>query len=1404
MEASSSSTPTAEKLIPRLYQQEIFHHAVKHNVICAMDTGSGKTQIAVMLLKHIMLQFPVDYVPKKASVAIFLVASVPLVEQQAEFLRSQLEHKVNKFYGAMGVDLWNRERWAQAFAESSVMVMTAQVFYDLLSHGHWHIKNVSLIIFDEAHHCNKKHVYAQIMKVHYFYCKPEERPRIFGMTASPIFNIRNPVMSLANLEEKMDAKVLAVRDNVIELALNAPRPNEFLAKYTPPQFEYPDYPTPHLWTLIDQYQSLLFANPDDVEDLHGRYNHVREELGPLCSDYFVLLFIQRALTKSTVSVAGLGAYFVDKNQVANGTENESKGLTWPKLDDAYKHHAQRIHDIASKLTEFQVDSWLTPKLHMLIQVLHAHFGPDFNAIIFVEQRQVATILAWLLPLIPALQGWLKAAALVGHGETGGATFEGSGMAHAAQRSIVQDFRSGATNLVIATAVAEEGLDFQACRLVVRLDAPQTMVGYLQSRGRARKRGSNFVVLADDAGAKRYVEFREAEPRLRLVYQRIIDDSKQEDDMMDVDKDDEDDDDRYEVPSTGAVVTPAAAVRLLHLWCSLLTVDQFTDPPAPDFKLAGHYICTITIPPSILKPSLCGPVEGPVRKTRNGARRAAAFVFVQKLHKLELFDDYLLPFRKSSTSPELFKSLNEPIRRQGEIFDALSPWGDVWRTGSSVWVNPISYSGSEPMIALITGKPQPERELNIFRNGASERVKIHATRRLEFDSEPERLSRLELMQRYSSCTIYWAISGRKMPARFACMVIPLTGESPDYEAMEQTEPQTQKLSKEEWLKPELVGSHVMRAHRLGSSSYKFVGIKNGIDLSSTPVIPEGQAKCQEAGHDTYQSYWEKETATAKRGVELDIPEDDYWLELISTEKAEFQSHGLFGLVDIVKPSPPAPKETRIFIPSHMARLSPISAEILKLCTLLPNILGQMIVLRRMGSVDDTLKTHGVPFRLMLEALTLPAVQAGFDYQRLETLGDSVLKVSTCTHIFLKYPGHHEGQLSAIKDSIVSNASLMVIGKRSPLAKFLITETMPTHRTWRPPASSVADETQEEPSDDETAQVTFHTKSLADCTESTLGATFLSVGIDGALRVGTALGLPIGGPMPWNLRKQPEFLEANGMALLFAPVEETLGYKFVNPSLVVEAFTHTAYDLSKGPSYNRLEFLGDSLVDLYVLRYMYLKFEKMTPGQMTWARSRLVNATTFGKLGVGLGLHKYMLTHSVALQKAMTSFATEVTDISFEEILVSCWKIDAPKAISDVFESIFGAIFVDSRFNLELTFGILDRVMSEIMKYISPDMPGDPTSELIRWVAAQGCEAQGTTIFSTGKSTAPHDTVETTLHGRLIARKTAATSKLARPMAAEETLAILKNNDHQYALSKICSCPRAVLKRMEANSDVMVEV
>ena len=74
------------------------------------------------------------------------------------------------------------------------------------------------------------------------------------------------------------------------------------------------------------------------------------------------------------------------------------------------------------------------------------------------------------------------------------------LAKQSHSEVLADFRMGEKNLIISTAVAEEGIDVQACGSVVRWDLPQNMVSWTQSRGRARRKRSSFILMLRESGS----------------------------------------------------------------------------------------------------------------------------------------------------------------------------------------------------------------------------------------------------------------------------------------------------------------------------------------------------------------------------------------------------------------------------------------------------------------------------------------------------------------------------------------------------------------------------------------------------------------------------------------------------------------------------------------------------------------------------------------------------------------------------------------------------------------------------------------------------------------------------------------------------------------------------------------
>ena len=123
--------------------------------------------------------------------------------------------------------------------------------------------------------------------------------------------------------------------------------------------------------------------------------------------------------------------------------------------------------------------------------------------------------------------------------------------------------------------------------------------------------------------------------------------------------------------------------------------------------------------------------------------------------------------------------------------------------------------------------------------------------------------------------------------------------------------------------------------------------------------------------------------------------------------------------------------------------------------------------------------------------------------------------------------------------------------------------------------------------------------------------------------------------------------------YALLEKRLDYTFENPQLIIEALTHKSY---KKPYNNeRLEFLGDAVLDLIVGEFLYKKFPQEDEGVLSKIRASLVNESGFTKLArvIDLGNHIYL------------SPAEENND-----------GRNKPSLLSNAFEAVIGAIYLEA--------------------------------------------------------------------------------------------------------------------------------
>uniref|UniRef100_A0A671MDI4 ribonuclease III n=1 Tax=Sinocyclocheilus anshuiensis TaxID=1608454 RepID=A0A671MDI4_9TELE len=176
---------------PRKYQVELLEAALEHNTIVCLNTGSGKTFIAALLIKELSHQIRGE----DGKRTVFLVNAASSVVQQASTVRTHSDLQVGD-YMSEDMTSWPEEMWNREMMENQVLVMTCRIFFHVLKNGVLPLSKINLLVFDECHLAITDHPYREIMKV----CEGcPGCPRILGLTAS----ILNGKCDPCDLEEKI-------------------------------------------------------------------------------------------------------------------------------------------------------------------------------------------------------------------------------------------------------------------------------------------------------------------------------------------------------------------------------------------------------------------------------------------------------------------------------------------------------------------------------------------------------------------------------------------------------------------------------------------------------------------------------------------------------------------------------------------------------------------------------------------------------------------------------------------------------------------------------------------------------------------------------------------------------------------------------------------------------------------------------------------------------------------------------------------------------------------------------------------------------------------------------------------------------------------------------------------------
>ena len=395
-------------------------------------------------------------------------------------------------------------------------------------------------MIDECHHATGQHPYSRIMEQHYHPAKRAGQPvpKVLGLSASLVIKsvrLEQFRAEKAALERSLDAEVETAAE--LSLAQFVSSAKERVVHF-PPSSAAPLRAgvTSLLLGARQQLAAVRLRAEAAIRTSAYDFNSQQTSLDCLTKDF---KFFSNDLFGTVGALLELGLYSLQRMVASLEEELERKAVRSEDLwyDPAVMAEMaaiskQRLKEVGAmaglQMLDFRgsqeekVLAFSSLKVVALARELRAWTG-ELRCIVFVERKLVAQALACLLAdlQLPGVRGIDFAfSAKAGRHVKGDPAklqevFRAQSSAKRKLKDTLRNFRRGEVNVLVSTNVVEEGLDIPSCNLVIKFDFPTTFRSYIQSKGRARKAGSCYLLLVEEGDKVKEADYREWQQVYRM-------------------------------------------------------------------------------------------------------------------------------------------------------------------------------------------------------------------------------------------------------------------------------------------------------------------------------------------------------------------------------------------------------------------------------------------------------------------------------------------------------------------------------------------------------------------------------------------------------------------------------------------------------------------------------------------------------------------------------------------------------------------------------------------------------------------------------------------------------------------------------------------------------------------------